>query len=82
MNSGSHAETNKIAFEFDSIRRHEALSVIVYGTARELTQPAEREFFESLPLRPWVRSEKYHYLEISADEISGRRFAIAPVSAG
>ena len=73
---------HKIAFEFDSIRPHEAVSVVLYGTARELTDPAERDFFESLPLRPWVDSEKYHYLEISADQVSGRRFHVLPPDAG
>ncbi|GAB78392.1 Pyridoxamine 5'-phosphate oxidase [Austwickia chelonae] len=67
---------HKVAFEFDQIRPHEAVSVILYGTVRELDSPEEREFFESLPLHPWVSTEKYHYLEISGDEISGRRFRL------
>ncbi len=69
---------HKIAFEFDQIRPHEAVSVILYGTARELNSPEEREFFESLPLRPWLATEKYHYLEISPDQVSGRRFQLGP----
>lgn len=69
---------HKIAFEFDRVRPNEALSVILYGRARELDTDEEREFFESLPLRPWVSSAKYHYLEITGDRISGRRFPLAP----
>ena len=69
---------HKIAFEFDHVRPTEAMSVIIYGRARELDTDEEREFFESLPLRPWVPTEKYHYLEITPDEISGRRFKLAP----
>lgn len=67
---------HKIAFEFDQIRPQEALSVVLYGTARELDSPEDREFVESLPLRPWVDTDKSHYLEISVDQISGRRFAL------
>ena len=67
---------HKIAFEFDQVRPTEATSVIIYGRARELDSDDEREFFESLPLRPWVATAKYHYLEITPDEISGRRFKL------
>lgn len=68
---------HKIAFEFDQIRPTEAMSVIVYGRAREIDSQDEREFVESLPLRPWVATpQKYHYLEITPDAVSGRRFKI------
>ena len=69
-------DSHKIAFEFDQVRPTEAMSVIIYGRARELDSADEREFFESLPLRPWVPTVKYHYLEITADQISGRKFTL------
>lgn len=67
---------HKIAFEFDQVRPTEAVSVILYGRARELDTAEEREFFESLPLRPWISTAKYHYLEITPDQVSGRRFKL------
>ncbi len=64
----------KVAFEFDLVEDGIAKSVIIYGTAREMDDESEREFFESLPLRPWVATHKYHYLEITPREIHGRLF--------
>lgn len=65
---------NKVAFEFDVIEDGIAKSVIIYGTVREMDDATERDFFESLALRPWVPTHKYHYLEITPTEINGRLF--------
>ena len=70
----------KIAFEFDKVRPTEAMSVIIHGQARELYTDEERDFFDTLPLRPWVSTEKYHYLEITPDQVSGRRFLLRSVN--
>ncbi|MBW3086571.1 hypothetical protein KEM60_02799 [Austwickia sp. TVS 96-490-7B] len=67
---------HKIAFEYDEVSDGKATSVILYGTARELTSPEEKEHFELLPLHPWVATEKYHYVEVTADQISGRMFLL------
>lgn len=64
-----------VAFEIDGIGAHEAWSVVVRGSARVLEgQEAYRA--ESIPLRPWVGSDKHTVVEISADEVTGRRFAL------
>ena len=70
----------RIAFEMDAIDGDVAQSVILYGTCRELETTAEREFVDTLPLRPWVPTLKYHHLEITPTEIHGRRFHLGPLT--
>lgn len=64
----------RVALETDRISGGTALSVIVHGSAREIDTIDEYEFAESLPLRTWVPTRKVHYIEITPEEISGRRF--------
>lgn len=64
----------QVAFEVDEIEGDVARSVIVRGPARELHTRAELEYAESLPLRPWVPSFKYHFVVIEPEEITGRLF--------
>ncbi|WP_040155827.1 pyridoxamine 5'-phosphate oxidase family protein [Mobilicoccus massiliensis] len=71
---------HNVAFEIDDIRGDRAKSVIVSGTARRLETSAEIEKAEELPLRPWVPSAKFNYVEIEVDEISGREFHLGPES--
>lgn len=68
----------KVAFEIDEVTDRKARSVIMYGTARELTTSEELEWAETLPLHPWVPTLKYHFIEISIDEASGREFTLGP----
>lgn len=63
-----------VAFESDRIDGDRAVSVIVRGTARELDADTEYEFAEDLKLRTWTSTPKFHYIEITSEEISGRRF--------
>ena len=65
---------DRVALEADVIEGATATSVIVNGSARELDRDREYEFAESLPLRSWVPTLKYHYIEVTCEEISGRRF--------
>ena len=62
----------------DTIRGDIARSVIVAGTARRLESEDEIEFAQSLPLRPWIPTDKFNYVEIEVDEISGREFHLGP----
>lgn len=64
----------RVALEVDVVEGDTARSVIVRGTARELERDAEYEFAESLPLRSWVPTLKYHYIAVTCEEISGRLF--------
>lgn len=63
---------HNVAFEIDDIQGEVARSVIVHGTARRIESEAELEYAQALPLRPWVPEDKYFYVEIDVDEVSGR----------
>mgnify|MGYP002735395236 CR=1 FL=1 len=67
---------SEVAFEVDQIHEHQATSVIVKGVARRLENRAEIEFAESLPLYPWVDTEKFYYVEIVPNVITGRSFRL------
>ena len=47
----------------------------VRGTPRHLGE-AEEHRAETLPLRPWVGTEKYDVVEIVPTEVTGRRFRL------
>lgn len=66
----------KVAFEIDEVTPGTARSVIMYGSARELTTRDELEWAETLPLHPWLPTLKYHFVEVSVDEASGREFSL------
>lgn len=65
-----------VAFEIDRVTGGEAVSVIVRGQARTLTDAAELERFERLGLRPWVAPEKLEVIEIAPYRVTGRRFRL------
>ena len=67
---------NDVAFEVDEIEGEHATSVIVRGRARQL-EGHETYVIEQLPLRPWVGTPKYAVVEVTVDEISGRRFDLS-----
>ena len=67
---------DRVALEADQVADGRATSVILHGTARELETSAEYEFAENLPLRTWVPTRKVHYIEITADQITGRNFQL------
>jgi uncharacterized protein len=48
---------------------HSGWSVIISGTVA----PATDDVARSLPLRPWAPFDKDQFLQVSIDEISGRR---------
>jgi uncharacterized protein len=73
----SMAINNKVALEADGRSLHSVWSVVVKGTARELTTEAEITTAEQLSLRPWTASLKTTYVEITPSQISGRRIALA-----
>ncbi|MCC9146012.1 MULTISPECIES: pyridoxamine 5'-phosphate oxidase family protein [unclassified Arthrobacter] len=67
-----------VAFEADGIHSAEAWSVVVKGTTRPLETSGEIEAADALPLRPWVRTEKYRYVEIIPESVTGRFFNLGP----
>lgn len=66
----------KAAFEADGVSSDEAWSVVVKGRARILESRAEIEAADQLPLRPWIRTLKYTYIEVKPTSISGRFFTL------
>jgi nitroimidazol reductase NimA-like FMN-containing flavoprotein (pyridoxamine 5'-phosphate oxidase superfamily) len=48
-------------------------SVLVKGTAREVTQPDVLRRLAELPLRYWALGDKHHWVRIVPAEVTGRR---------
>jgi nitroimidazol reductase NimA-like FMN-containing flavoprotein (pyridoxamine 5'-phosphate oxidase superfamily) len=67
----------KVAFEFDGERARHVWSVVVHGTARRLASDQEIEDSGIQALKAWHPTEKYNYVRISPESVSGRSFAKA-----
>jgi uncharacterized protein len=65
---------HKVAFEADGISSDEAWSVVVKGTARVIDSQSEIDRMDQLPLKPWIPTLKYTYVEITPKSVSGRHF--------
>ncbi|MCB0919940.1 MAG: pyridoxamine 5'-phosphate oxidase family protein [Actinobacteria bacterium] len=65
-----------VAVEIDGYdpENNTAWSVVAYGTAGIVSSEAEEYRLERLPLFPWNTSPKYNFVEVSLDDIAGRRF--------
>ena len=68
--------TDRVRFEADDHTEDKAWSVIVNGRARILQRTAEIQQADELPLKPWLPTLKYTYVEITPEEISGRRLQL------
>lgn len=64
-----------VVFEVDEARPlyHAGWSVLVRGTAREVTDEQEIELLRRGPLKSWAAVHDAHWIRISIDDISGRR---------
>jgi nitroimidazol reductase NimA-like FMN-containing flavoprotein (pyridoxamine 5'-phosphate oxidase superfamily) len=64
-----------VAFEVDELdnRTHQGWSVVVTGTAEEVTEPAELDAVRKLRLEPWAPGVKPHFVRITPETITGRR---------
>ena len=67
---------DRVLFEADDHTEDKAWSVIVKGRARILQRTDEIQEADGLPLKPWLPTLKYNYVEITPEEISGRRFQL------
>jgi len=56
----------------------EGWSVIVKGTAHQLSANADILDAQEAPLRPWIATLKPLYVRVIASEITGRRFKFGP----
>jgi uncharacterized protein len=72
----SAARNHHVAFEIDGYAAGQgvAWSVIIAGEAREIETDIEWSYAQHFPLFPWHVAPKAHFVRITADEISGRRF--------
>jgi nitroimidazol reductase NimA-like FMN-containing flavoprotein (pyridoxamine 5'-phosphate oxidase superfamily) len=63
------------AFEIDAARsaNRSGWSVVVQGTAREVTDEGELYELRHGPLKSWATDPSQHWIRISIDQISGRR---------
>ncbi|MBD8056857.1 pyridoxamine 5'-phosphate oxidase family protein [Rhodococcus ruber] len=66
----------EVAFEADHVEQDRAWSVVLHGRARNLVRYNEIQEAEELGLQAWVPTPKYNFVEVTASEISGRRFAL------
>jgi uncharacterized protein len=66
---------SRVAFQADHGRPADrsGWSVLIHGTAREVTDPAELEALRAGSLRSWAFPAADHWVRISIDHISGRR---------
>lgn len=69
-----------VAFEVDTWDLEGGKSVVLKGTATEITDPEELSRARALPLRPWIDTVKTHFVRVSARDISGRVFRFGPNS--
>lgn len=65
-----------VAFEIDQFDQERAFSVVVHGRATVL-EGHESDVVESLPLRPWVPTAKFHVIAIEPDQVTGRTFRLS-----
>jgi len=64
-----------VCFEVDGVDEASKLgwSVMVKGTASELSAAADVAAASELPLRYWAHGEKTHWIRVDPFEVSGRR---------
>ena len=67
---------DRVAFEVDHVTDEEAWSVVVEGTARVIVSQSEIDEADRLPLKPWIPTHKYTYVEITPTRVSGRHFEL------
>ena len=65
----------QVAFEADEIVGETARSVVVRGRPRRL-EDVEAHRADQVPLHVWLDTPKYYVVEVTPEEVSGRRFAL------
>ena len=64
-----------VAFEVDDSRPvdRSGWSVVIEGTASEITDPAELELLRRGPLKSWAVRPSAHWIRVTYEHVSGRR---------
>ena len=67
-----------VAFEIDGydLTSEEAWSVVARGTSSLIEDPAAQSVVDALGLEPWEHGPKTHYLRVSPEVVTGRRFKV------
>jgi nitroimidazol reductase NimA-like FMN-containing flavoprotein (pyridoxamine 5'-phosphate oxidase superfamily) len=75
----SATQDTVVAFEIDDFdaRMSTGWSVTVVGRARAVHDPEEMAHLAELPLAPWATNGRDHFVVMGAEEVSGRRTALA-----
>ena len=68
------ARGKSVAFEVDGWTDEAAWSVVVHGRAEELDYPSALRHAKRSGLESWAPDEKSHYVQITPQRITGRRF--------
>jgi hypothetical protein len=69
------AVRQQVSFDVDHIddALSEGWSVLLSGTARIITDPAELRHATALGIEPWAGGDRDVYVRLSASQITGRR---------
>ena len=68
------AVNGDVALETDGYTESQAWSVVAKGEARRLEHQTEIDAADQRPLKPWIPTLKYIYVEITPRQLTGRRF--------
>jgi uncharacterized protein len=74
----SAVSSSVVVFEADDHNVAEGWSVIVRGRAKLLRTEAEIEEADRAQLMTWTAMSKFHYVRVTASEVTGRRFRFGP----
>ena len=64
---------SNVVFEIDGYTEHDAWSVVVKGTAERLDRQLEIDRADTLPLRPWIPTDKYVYVRVAPTSLRDRK---------
>ena len=78
LEAASRAEPASFVVSDVDRLEHTGFSVVVSGKLAALDAKPE---LAAVPLRPWARADKHHYVALSIDEVSGRRLAAGGLGA-
>lgn len=67
-----------VVFEADGWDGDGGWSVIIHGNAELITDAAELQRAEKMPLRPWIDTVKPNFVRIVPERVSGRTFVFGP----
>lgn len=78
------AAGHRVAFEVDEASElfETGTSVMVHGTMRQVTDPAERVRLASLPIRVWAPGDRDHFVRVEPSWVSGRRIPMHQLDDG